>query len=84
MVLRTVVLRAADKLHSRLELHTNLLSSKITDLMATPVTALHVWDSGWFPETTPYQTGLRTLLDQSPMQGNPCFGRLAQDSLRSR
>jgi pyridoxine/pyridoxamine 5'-phosphate oxidase len=42
---RTVVLRAADKLQSRLELHTNLYSSKITDLMATPVAALLVWDS---------------------------------------
>jgi pyridoxamine 5'-phosphate oxidase len=43
---RTVVLRAADPLQGRLEIHTNLHSSKIADLMATPVAALHVWDSG--------------------------------------
>lgn len=41
-----MVLRAADKSRGGLELHTNLHSSKITDLMARPVTALHVWDSG--------------------------------------
>ena len=43
---RTVVLRAADKSQVRLEIHTNLHSSKIVDLMAKPVAALHVWDSG--------------------------------------
>jgi pyridoxamine 5'-phosphate oxidase len=43
---RTVVLRAADKLQGRLEIHTNLHSSKIVDLMAKPVAALHVWDNG--------------------------------------
>ena len=43
---RTVVLRAADKLQARLEIHTNLHSSKIADLMARPVAALHVWDNG--------------------------------------
>lgn len=43
---RTVVLRAADKSHDRLEIHTNLHWSKIADLMARPVAALHVWDSG--------------------------------------
>lgn len=43
---RTVVLRAADKSQGRLEIHTNLHSSKITDLMAKPVAALHVWDHG--------------------------------------
>ena len=43
---RTVVLRAADKSLGRLEIHTNLHSSKIADLMAKPVAALHVWDSG--------------------------------------
>lgn len=41
-----MVLRAADKSRGRLELHTNLHSSKITDLMARQVAALHVWDSG--------------------------------------
>jgi pyridoxamine 5'-phosphate oxidase len=43
---RTVVLRAADPSTGRLELHTNLYSAKIADLMATPVAALHVWDHG--------------------------------------
>ncbi len=43
---RTVVLRAADPLQGRLEIHTHLHSSKIADLRATPVAALHVWDSG--------------------------------------
>ena len=41
---RTVVLRAADKSLGRLEIHTNLHSSKVADLMAMPVAALHVWD----------------------------------------
>lgn len=43
---RTVVLRAADRLNGRLEIHTNAYSPKMADLMATPVAALHVWDSG--------------------------------------
>ena len=43
---RTVVLRAADKSLARLEIHTNLHSSKIADLRARPVAALHVWDDG--------------------------------------
>lgn len=43
---RTVVLRAADKSQGRIEIHTNLHSSKIDDLMARPVAALHVWDDG--------------------------------------
>jgi len=43
---RIVVLRAADKSLGRLEIHTNLHSSKIADLMAKPVAALHVWDGG--------------------------------------
>lgn len=42
---RTVVLRAADKSQGRLEIHTNLHSSKVADLMARPVAALHVWDN---------------------------------------
>ena len=43
---RTVVLRAADRSNSRLEIHTNSFSPKIADLIATPVAALHIWDSG--------------------------------------
>jgi len=43
---RTVVLRAADKSVGRLEIHTNLHSSTVADLMAMPVAALHVWDEG--------------------------------------
>lgn len=43
---RTVVLRAADKSQGRLEIHTNLHSSKIADLRNKPVAALHVWDDG--------------------------------------
>ena len=42
---RTVVLRAVDRSCSRLEIHTNLYSPKIADLMTTPIAALHVWDS---------------------------------------
>lgn len=44
--LRTVVLRGADKGSGKLEIHTHLQSSKITGLRASPLTAIHVWDSG--------------------------------------
>jgi pyridoxine/pyridoxamine 5'-phosphate oxidase len=40
-----VVLRAADRLNGRLEIHTNSYSAKIADLTATPVAALHIWDT---------------------------------------
>lgn len=43
---RTVVLRSADPTRARLEIFTNLHSSKISELAATPVAAVHVWDSG--------------------------------------
>ena len=43
---RTVVLRAADRAHRTLEIHTHLQSPKILDLQAVPRAALHVWDSG--------------------------------------
>ena len=43
---RTVVLRGADPARGRLEIHTNLHSSKINDLGVRPLAALHVWDSG--------------------------------------
>jgi hypothetical protein len=43
---RTVVLRKADRTNGRLEIHTNLFSPKVAELKATPVAALHVWDSG--------------------------------------
>lgn len=43
---RTVVLRKADRTSGRLEIHTNLFSPKVAELRATPVAALHVWDSG--------------------------------------
>ena len=43
---RTVVLRRADRTSARLEIHTNLFSPKVAELKATPVAALHVWDSG--------------------------------------
>lgn len=42
---RTVVLRAADKAHARLEIHTHLHSPKIDELRAEPRAAVHVWDS---------------------------------------
>lgn len=42
---RTVVLRAVDRVNCTLEIHTNFYSSKIADLTATPIAALHVWDS---------------------------------------
>jgi pyridoxine/pyridoxamine 5'-phosphate oxidase len=41
---RTVVLRAADKSTGTLDIHTDLQSSKVADLRATPFAALHVWD----------------------------------------
>ena len=42
---RTVVLRAADKQASRLEVHTDLYSTKVIELIATPFASLHVWDT---------------------------------------
>ncbi len=42
---RTVVLRAADRVNRTLQIHTNLYSPKIAHLTATPIAALHVWDS---------------------------------------
>ncbi len=42
---RTVVLRAADKATGTLDIHTDLRSSKIADLRATPFAELHVWDT---------------------------------------
>lgn len=43
---RTVVLRSADPSRARLDIFTHLHSPKIAELAATPVAALHVWDSG--------------------------------------
>lgn len=42
---RTVVLRAADKQASNLEIHTDLHSTKVTELISTPFASLHVWDT---------------------------------------
>ncbi len=42
---RTVVLRAADKGTGILDIHTDLQSSKVAGLRATPYAALHVWDA---------------------------------------
>lgn len=42
---RTVVLRAADKAASTLDIHTDLRSAKVGELRATPFAALHVWDT---------------------------------------
>lgn len=43
---RTVVLRAADRATQWLEVHTNLLSSKVEELRTTPAAAVHIWDRG--------------------------------------
>jgi pyridoxine/pyridoxamine 5'-phosphate oxidase len=43
---RTVVLRKAYRSSARLEIHTNLYSTKVSELRAMPVAALHVWDAG--------------------------------------
>jgi len=43
---RTVVLRAADAAAGTLDLHTDLRSAKVTELMRQPLAALHIWDSG--------------------------------------
>ena len=40
---RTVVLRAADRASARLEVHTDLYSSKITSLRANSRAAFHIW-----------------------------------------
>lgn len=40
-----MVLRAADRSHWRLEIHTNLFSAKVEELQHTPIAALHVWGS---------------------------------------
>ena len=42
---RTVVLRAADKQASSLEIHTDLHSTKVIELISTPFASLHVWDT---------------------------------------
>jgi pyridoxine/pyridoxamine 5'-phosphate oxidase len=42
---RTVVLRKAYRSSSRLEIHTNLHSKKVSELKATPIAALHIWDA---------------------------------------
>lgn len=41
---RTVVLRAADKALGTLDIHTDLRSTKVSELRQTPHAALHVWD----------------------------------------
>lgn len=42
---RTVVLRAADKQAGRLDIHTDLCSAKVVELIAAPFASLHVWDA---------------------------------------
>ncbi|WP_296476091.1 pyridoxamine 5'-phosphate oxidase family protein [Roseinatronobacter sp.] len=41
---RTVVLRAADSVSGNLDIHTDIHSTKVKELRATPLAALHVWD----------------------------------------
>lgn len=41
---RTVVLRAADSLSGTVDIHTDINSTKVTELRANPMAALHVWD----------------------------------------
>ncbi len=43
---RTVVLRAADAVAGVVEVHTDVLSSKVAALRANPRATLHVWDAG--------------------------------------
>ncbi|MEM6758647.1 MAG: pyridoxamine 5'-phosphate oxidase [Pseudomonadota bacterium] len=40
---RTVVLRAASQSAATLEVHTDIVTTKVVSLQATPVAALHVW-----------------------------------------
>jgi pyridoxamine 5'-phosphate oxidase len=47
---RTVVLRVADKSSGTLDIHTDLQSSKVADLRATPFAALHVRDTAAHPQ----------------------------------
>ena len=42
---RTVVLRAATKQTGCLEIHTDLHSTKVIELITTPFASLHVWDT---------------------------------------
>ena len=42
---RTIVLRAADKSASTLDIHTDLRSANVGDLRVTSFAALHVWDA---------------------------------------
>jgi pyridoxamine 5'-phosphate oxidase len=42
---RTVVLRAADKEASSIDVHTDLHSAKVAELIAAPFASLHVWDA---------------------------------------
>jgi len=42
---RTVVLRAVNTLAGTLDIHTDLRSSKVQQLQATPYAAVHVWDA---------------------------------------
>ncbi|ATX64643.1 pyridoxamine 5'-phosphate oxidase family protein [Roseinatronobacter bogoriensis] len=41
---RTVVLRAADSMSATVDIHTDINSTKVTELRANPLAALHVWD----------------------------------------
>ena len=41
---RTVVLRAADSVSATVDIHTDINSTKVTELRANPKAALHVWD----------------------------------------
>ncbi len=43
---RTVVLRAADRGAGTVQVHTDTASTKVAELAANPLVALHVWDAG--------------------------------------
>lgn len=56
--IRTVVLRAADPVAGRLDVHTDLRSAKVAALRHNPNAALHVWDS-----TAHLQTRIAALVE---------------------
>ncbi len=43
--IRTVVLRAADQDSATLQVYTDLYATKVNEIQAHPLTAIHIWDS---------------------------------------
>jgi hypothetical protein len=80
--LRTVVLRAVDKDNATLRVYTDLHSAKVAELRASPVAALHVWDSSAHLQTrVSGQVTVLTGSDVAPIWDTlPDHGRMAYGS----